>query len=150
LTTSVTSVRTVCHDRSDRAADAEWRSAIVRGGGDHDGAAGHGHHEDRHQRVDRAVERLHEAWSRFQQRDGVRCPINVAVHKGTLNLFRSYLDAVMTMESLTKRLGDAGGIFVSGWVRDDLADSPWAAPLQVVELGTTPPGLAGMVVYRLV
>jgi class 3 adenylate cyclase len=102
-----------------------------------------------------AVARLDEAWSRFQERDGIRCPINIVVHKGTLNLFRSYLfggdlNDVMSMESLTKRLGPAGGIFVSGCVRDDLADSPWAARLHAVELGSTPPGLAGMVVYRLV
>jgi class 3 adenylate cyclase len=102
-----------------------------------------------------AVERLYEAWSHVQQRDEYRCPINVVVHKGTLNLFRSYLfgqdvNDAMTIESLTKPLGESGRVFVSSRVRDDLADAPWAARLQPVELAGPPRSLAGIVVCRLV
>jgi class 3 adenylate cyclase len=102
-----------------------------------------------------AVERLCEAWSDFQQRNGYRCPLNVAVHKGTLNLFRSYLfgndvNDVMTIESLTKTLGESGGIFVSSRVRDDLAGTPWAVRLQPVELARKAGSLAGIGVCRLV
>jgi class 3 adenylate cyclase len=102
-----------------------------------------------------AVECLCEAWSRSRQRDGHRCPINVAVHKGTLNLFRSYLygndvNVVIGIENLTHDLGEGGSIFVTDRVRDDLASTPWAARLQPVELPGKRRGFEGIAVYRLV
>jgi hypothetical protein len=77
------------------------------------------------------------------------------VHKGTLNLFRSYLfgndvNDVMTIESLTKELGPSGGVFVSSRVRDDLVATPWAARLQPVELARKAGSLAWIGVCRLV
>jgi class 3 adenylate cyclase len=102
-----------------------------------------------------AVERLYEAWSQFQQRDGYRCPITVAVHRGTLNLFRSYLygsdvDLVMAVERFSRALGEGAGIVVTDRVRDDLAGTPWAARLRPVEPAMKPPRLEGIAIYRLV
>jgi len=102
-----------------------------------------------------AVERLGRAWADFQQQDGFRCGMNVAVHRGALNLFRSYLygsdvNVVVAVESATHEIDEGGGIFVTDRVRDDLADTPWAARLRPVELARRPRHLAGTVVYRLV
>jgi class 3 adenylate cyclase len=101
-----------------------------------------------------AVECLSEAWSRAQQRDGYRCPINVVVHKGTLNLFRSYLygadvNVALMIENRSHALGEGGAIFVTDRVRDDLARTPWAARLQPVELPGKPRGLEGIALCRL-
>jgi class 3 adenylate cyclase len=41
-----------------------------------------------------AVERLYEVWSGLRQRESFYCPINIAVHKGTLYAFRSFLYGV--------------------------------------------------------
>jgi class 3 adenylate cyclase len=96
-----------------------------------------------------AVECLSEAWSHSRQRDGYRCPINVAVHKGTLNLFRSYLygndvNVVSVIESLTHALGEGGGIFVTDRVKDDLVNTPWVARLQAVDLPGQRRGVEGI------
>jgi class 3 adenylate cyclase len=101
-----------------------------------------------------AVERLRREWLDFQQRDGFRCDINIAVHRGALNLFRSYLygsdvNVVVAAESATHDIGESGGIFVTDRVRDEVADTPWAARLRPVELARRPRGLAGIAVYRL-
>jgi hypothetical protein len=56
----------------------------------------------------------------------------------------------VAIESLTKTLGESGGIFVSSRVSDDLAGTPWAARLQPVELARRPRRLEGIAVCRLV
>jgi class 3 adenylate cyclase len=102
-----------------------------------------------------AVERLSRAWGDFQERAGISCGINIAVHKGTLNLFRSYLhgrdvNAVAVLESATKELAASGGIFVTDRVTADLAQTPWIARLQRVELARRPRFLEDLAIYRLV
>ena len=37
-----------------------------------------------------AVERLYAVWPGLEQRDGFHCPLNIAVHKGTLYAFRAF------------------------------------------------------------
>jgi class 3 adenylate cyclase len=102
-----------------------------------------------------AAERLRQEWAHLQQHDGHRCPMNVAVLKGTLNLFRSYMfgndvNDVMMIESRSHPLTEGGGIFVTGRVRDQLVDTRWTARLQRVELPNRPPRLEGIAVYQLV
>jgi hypothetical protein len=60
-----------------------------------------------------AVERLAEEWGTFERGEGFRCPMNVAVHKGVLYAFRSYLYSrdlavAVTVESATSRLPPHG------------------------------------------
>ena len=45
--------------------------------------------------------------------------------------------------------GGEGGIFVTGAVRDDLADSPWQSRLQPVALNLRNARFRGLEVYRL-
>jgi class 3 adenylate cyclase len=80
-----------------------------------------------------AVERLAEEWGAFERREGLRCPMNVAVHKGVLYAFRSYLYSrdlavAVAVESATSRLPPgAFSIFVTERVRQDLAGTPWGS-----------------------
>ncbi len=101
------------------------------------------------------MERLAEEWGAFERREGLRCPMNVAVHKGVLYAFRSYLYSrdlavAVAIESATSRLppGDLS-IFVTERVRQDLAGTPWEQRLQPVDVQPTSPRLAGIEIYRL-
>ena len=102
-----------------------------------------------------AVERLAEEWGAFERGAGLRCPMNVAVHKGVLYAFRSYLYSrdlavAVAVESATSRLppGDLS-IFVTERVRQDLAGTPWEQRLQPIAVQPTSPRLAGLAIYRL-
>jgi len=71
--------------------------------------------------------------------EGLRCPMNVAVHKGILYAFRSYLYSrdlavAVAVESATSRLppGETS-IFVTRQVQRDLGGTPWEERLQPVE-----------------
>ncbi|MGH7331985.1 MAG: adenylate/guanylate cyclase domain-containing protein [Candidatus Rokuibacteriota bacterium] len=101
------------------------------------------------------AERLAEGWAAFQHREGIRCPINAVVHKGTLYGFRSYLLSpdlyvAANLERATSRLesGDAS-IFLTGQVRQSLVGPPWEGRLHPVDIGLRPPRLAGIEIYRL-
>jgi class 3 adenylate cyclase len=102
-----------------------------------------------------AVEHLAAAWGTFARDEGLRCPINVVVHKGTLYAFRSYLwsgdlNVAFGVDRATHRLPPRDTwIFVTGPVRQDLEATPWAKRLQPVDLGPTAPQLAAVAVYRL-
>jgi class 3 adenylate cyclase len=102
-----------------------------------------------------AVERLAEEWSAFEHGEGLRCPMNVAVHKGVLYAFRSYLYSrdlavAVDVESATSRLppGETS-IFVTERVRLDLVGTPWQQRLQPVDVRSTSPRLAGIEIYCL-
>jgi len=102
-----------------------------------------------------AVERLAEEWGAFECGEGIRCPMNVAVHKGVLYAFRSYLYSrdlavAVAVESATSRLppGDTS-IFVTERVRLDLVGTPWEKRLQPVDIRPTTPRLARIEIYRL-
>lgn len=101
------------------------------------------------------AERLAEGWAAFQHREGIRCPINEVVHRGTLYGFRSYLlspDLIVAvnLERATSRLecGDAS-VFLTGQVRQGLVGTPWEERLHAVDIGKLPPRLAGIAIYRL-
>jgi hypothetical protein len=102
-----------------------------------------------------AVERLAEEWAAFERGEGLRCPMNVAVHKGVLYAYRSYLYSrdlavAVAVESATSRLppGETS-IFVTERVRQDLVGTPWEQRLQAVDMRAPSPRLAGIVIYRL-
>jgi hypothetical protein len=103
-----------------------------------------------------AVEHLTEEWGIFGRREGLHCPINVVVHKGTLYAYRSYLwsddlHVAFAVDRVTHRMppGDVW-IFVTGPVRQALIATPWDERLQPVALESTVPQLAKVEVYRLV
>jgi class 3 adenylate cyclase len=102
-----------------------------------------------------AVEHLAEEWGSFGRREGLHCPINAVVHKGTLYAYRSYLwsddlHVAFWVDRVTHRMppGDTW-IFVTGPVRQALVATPWDKRLQPVALESTVPQLAKVEVYRL-
>jgi class 3 adenylate cyclase len=102
-----------------------------------------------------AVERLAEGWGAFERQEGVRCPMNVVVHKGMLYAFRSYLygdglNVAVRVESATKRLLPRDpSIFVTGQIRQDLVGTPWEGRLQPLDVRLTSSQLAEIEIYRL-
>jgi len=102
-----------------------------------------------------AVERLAEEWNRFQQAASLRCPMNVAVHKGVLYAFRSYLlsrdiNIAWNLEKVTSRLSSSGtSIFLTGDVRKELAGTRWDDRLSPVDIRASFPRLADIEIYRL-
>lgn len=102
-----------------------------------------------------AAEYVQDAWELFQEQRGYRLPINVAVHKGTIHAFRSYLfgadmSIVINVESVTAPLVVGNGIFVTELVRQQLAGTPWYQRLERVELPRSPKRLEGIPVFHLV
>jgi adenylate cyclase len=102
-----------------------------------------------------AVERLADGWNVFQRHEDLHCSLNVAVHKGVLYAFRSYLlsrdiNLTFRVEGATSRVA-AGvtSIFVTGQVWKDLASTPWVERLRLVDIGLTDPRLAEIEIYRL-
>jgi adenylate cyclase len=101
-----------------------------------------------------AGERLQEAWRLFQEREGYHIPINIAVHKGTLHAFRSYLygsdiSIAASVESATAPVIAADGVFVTEQLRKELAGTSWYHRLQPVELRRRPRRLEGIEVFQL-
>lgn len=102
-----------------------------------------------------AVERLAEGWNAFQHHEGILCSMNVAVHKGNLYAFRSYLlsrdvNLTFNVETATSRLESSGtSIFVTEFVRRDLAGTSWHQQLRPVDIGPRSPRLAEIEIYRL-
>ncbi len=102
-----------------------------------------------------AVERLASEWDTFRRREGTPCPINVAVHKGRLHAFRSFLfssdlNVAIAVEGATSRIpSDDTSIFVTGEVRRDLDGTVWGERLQPIDLRPTSPRLTAISIYRL-
>src|SRR5262249_32352093 len=96
-----------------------------------------------------------EEWGAFERREGLRCPMNMAVHKGVLYAFRSYLYSrdlavAVAVESATGRLPPgAFSIFVTWRLREGLSGTPWGQRLQLGAVQPTSPRLAGIAIYRL-
>lgn len=101
------------------------------------------------------VERLAEGWNAFQQQEGTSCSLNVAVHKGDLFAFRSYLlsrdvNLAFNVENATRRLASSGtSIFVTGQVQKDLGGTSWDERLRPVDIGPKSSRLAEIDIYRL-
>jgi adenylate cyclase len=103
-----------------------------------------------------AGEHLAERWADFEQERGIDCPMNVAIHKGTLNAYRSNLwgrglEVAAELENESRRVLSTGecSIFITGQVRRDLVGSSWDARLQPVVISPTAPILADIEIYRL-
>ena len=101
-----------------------------------------------------AAERLSESWSAFVRQEKLPCPVNVALHQGTLYAFRSYLygpglDVASRVEGVSARVlaPDEGSIFVTGEVRGRLAGTPWEARLEPAEIRS--PRFPDIEIYRL-
>ena len=102
-----------------------------------------------------AVERLTEGWDAFEHRERLHCPMNVVVHQGVLNAFRSYLygdglNVAVWVESATSHLPPGHtSIFVTGQVRRNLVETPWDERFQPVVVQPTAPRFAEIEIYRL-
>jgi class 3 adenylate cyclase len=100
------------------------------------------------------AEELVTAWTAFARRTNVRCALNVAIHKGTLNAFRSYLHSrdlniTFAVENISKRFAPAPGIFVTEVVADDLKGTVWETRLEALVLDPVPARLKDTAVYQL-
>jgi class 3 adenylate cyclase len=101
-----------------------------------------------------AAEGLSENWDAFLHQEKLSCPINVAVHRGTLYAFRSYLygpgiNVASRVESASGAVlaPNEGSIFVTGEVRSHLAGTVWGARLDLIDV--RPRGHAEIEIYRL-
>jgi class 3 adenylate cyclase len=85
-----------------------------------------------------ATERLIQEWSVFNDNEQVNCPMAAALHKGSLNLFKSYIYSRDI--NIVSALVDSGrgqtcsSILVTGAVRADLIDTAWYPRLLSVEI----------------
>jgi class 3 adenylate cyclase len=86
-----------------------------------------------------AADRLSLNWDAANREGQFDCPINIALHRGNLRAFRSFLygEGMMVTGQLqrasNKILADKqGGVFVTGVVRDALSNSIWHSRLQPV------------------
>jgi class 3 adenylate cyclase len=100
-----------------------------------------------------AVERLHDVWEAFDERESLGCPLKIAVHKGTLNAYRSYVygrDVEISFSAVGAMREP--GVYVTDPVRDDLARTPWETRLRLVRDQRQSPRLRlqGVGIYRLV
>ncbi len=100
------------------------------------------------------LEQLVAAWNVFARKADVGCSINVAVHKGTLYAFRSYLygrdlNVVFRVERATQHEPRGEDIFVTGRVRRDLVSTPWEGRLERLQLEPMPARLKDTEIYRL-
>jgi class 3 adenylate cyclase len=102
-----------------------------------------------------AVERLVHEWETFNERESIGCPLKIAVHKGTLNAYRSYVyGRDVDVAFFTEAVMRDPGVYVTDAVRDDLARSPWEARLQPIQNQRQAPRLRGLLqgvgIYELV
>ena len=101
------------------------------------------------------AEHVLAAWDAFTGKLGVRCVVNVAIHKGTLYAFRSYLygrdlNVAFNVERVTAPLiASTGAIFITGAVRRDLEHTPWLPRLAPVRLEHTPAVLKDTEIFQL-
>jgi hypothetical protein len=101
-----------------------------------------------------AVERLAQEWDTFERGKGLGCPINIAVHKGELYAFRSFLygndlNVAVWVERAARLPPGDPSIFVTGQVRRDLAGTPWDERLPAADIQPLTPQLAEIEIYRL-
>jgi class 3 adenylate cyclase len=102
------------------------------------------------------AERLTQNWEAIRQREKFDCTVSIALHRGTLYTFRSFLYGRDVW--IASRLQNASakllasheyGIFVTGAVRNALLGNPSHNRFQPVVLEPPPAALAGLEVYRL-
>jgi len=104
-----------------------------------------------------AAERLSREWEAASHETEFNCAINIALHRGTICVFRSFLYgegvrvAARVQEASTEVLAGylEGGVFATSAVREDLCGSPWYSRLQPVALKRRDSHFPGLEVYRL-
>jgi class 3 adenylate cyclase len=101
-----------------------------------------------------AADRLTREWRGFE-REIVSCTMNVVVHKGTLNAYRSYLYGtdltfVAAVEQVTHNATPSEtSVFVTGVVHRDLAGTRWTTRLTLADIKPNSRRLANIAFYRL-
>ena len=103
-----------------------------------------------------ASERLALDWDAANREGQYGCGVNIAVHRGKMSVFRSFLygegmmvTAHVQAASVEFLPDGEAGVFVTGTVRDDLADSSWQSRLHPVSLNLRNARFRGLEVYRL-
>jgi adenylate cyclase len=103
-----------------------------------------------------AASRLSEQWRAASKGQSFRSGLNIALHRGKICVFRSFLygDAIMVasqvQEASTGALADReGGVFVTDPVRDALSGGPWEDRLRPVALERLKARFPALKVYRL-
>jgi len=103
-----------------------------------------------------AAEGLAAAWQAFARERSHGCAINIAVHRGTVHAFRTFLygDALniaSAVQAATSPLLAPGesGVFVTDVVRDAVTDLRWHNRLVPVAVKFSRPRYAAKAVYRL-
>jgi hypothetical protein len=86
-----------------------------------------------------AAERLSRDWAAASREQGFNLSINVCLHSGKLNAFRSFLysagieGAYRTLGISVQRLGgNEGNIFLTSVMRENLNGSPWHGRLELL------------------
>jgi class 3 adenylate cyclase len=101
-----------------------------------------------------AADRLGREW-RGLEREMTGCSMNVVVHKGTLNAYRSYLygsdlSLAAAVEQVTHNAVPSDtSVFITGGVHRDLAGTQWPARLKSVDIKPSQRRLADVEFYRL-
>ena len=103
-----------------------------------------------------AAERLSRDWRAAGHEREFKCAINIAVHRGTICLFRSFLygegmriAARVQDASIEVLAGCEGGVFVTSAVHDDLRGGPRYSRLQPIAFERRSAPFPGLEVYRL-
>ena len=103
-----------------------------------------------------AAERLSQDWEAASREERSGCGINIALHRGKINAYRSFLygegllvAARVVEASGEARTDDEGSVFVTSAVRDNLSGTPWHNRLQPIALNLRDARFAGLEVYRL-
>ena len=103
-----------------------------------------------------AAEGISAEWASFVQAERLPCPVNIAIHQGTVYAFRSYLfgpgvEVASGAERASTRALKAGegGIFLTGEARTGLAGPAVEARLRRVDIGSDDRRLTNVELYRL-
>ena len=103
-----------------------------------------------------AAERLSADWEAESRREGFDCPIKIALHRGRICAFRSFLYgeglliAGRVQAASVQVLADReGGVFLTNSVHDDLVTTPWQSRLQPVAVELRGGDYSRIKVYRL-
>jgi class 3 adenylate cyclase len=103
-----------------------------------------------------AAEQLSQNWETANHEELFGCPIEVVLHRGKVNAFRSFIygEGLVITTCIEAALSDGmpggeGGVFVTSTVVDDLYGSSWRNHLEPVALNLVDARLSGLAVYRL-
>lgn len=106
-----------------------------------------------------AVKFLTDEWENFMRKNRISCSISVAVHKGDLYLFRSYLygeaiNVTARLDALASKLSstDKNCALISGQVRNEVAGSAWDKQLRQIDLPediSLPSAIDEMFIYEM-